>query len=86
MSVICVRAKQAESPVRGKFTLVRWGAEVEERQSWRSGGQSVVGGAQRPHVLLTEKKRKTKKEKKACLSQSLEDEGDEHNFCTCGSR
>lgn len=44
MSVICVRGKRAESPVRGKFTLVWWGAEVEERQSWCSGGQSVVGG------------------------------------------
>ena len=26
------KGKQAESPVRGKFTLVWWGAEVEERQ------------------------------------------------------
>lgn len=84
MSVICVRGKQAESPVRGKFTLVRWGAEVEERQSWCSSGQSVVGGVHRPHVLLTEKEKK--KQQQHCLSQALEDEGDEQNFCNCGSR
>lgn len=88
MSVISVRGKQAESPVRGKFTL-RWGAEVEEGQSWCSGCQSVVGGAHRSHVPLAEKKRKKKqkqKKKQLCLSQTLEDEGDEQNFCNCGSR
>lgn len=30
MWAICARGKQAESPVRGKFTFVWRGAEVEE--------------------------------------------------------
>lgn len=40
MRVICARGKQAESPVRGKFTLVWWGAEIEERRDWCCRGQS----------------------------------------------
>lgn len=42
---ICARGKQAESPVRGKFTLVWWGAGVEERQDWCYRGHSPETGA-----------------------------------------
>lgn len=40
MKAICARGKQAESPVRGKFTLVWWGTEVEERQDQCCRGHS----------------------------------------------
>lgn len=40
MRAICARGKQAESPVRGKFTLVWWGPEVEERRDRCCPGQS----------------------------------------------
>ena len=55
MKVICARGKQAESPVRGKFTLVWWGAEVEERRV--SAAEVILPGqgwqCQRElHVLL----------------------------------
>lgn len=40
MRAICARGKQAESPVRGKFILVWWGAEVEKRQDRCCRGQS----------------------------------------------
>lgn len=45
MRAICTRGKQAESPVRGKFTPVWWGAEVEERQDRCRRGQSPRTGA-----------------------------------------
>lgn len=48
MRAICARGKQAESPVRGKFTLVWWGAEVEERQDRCCRGQSPRTGATVP--------------------------------------
>lgn len=48
MRAICVRGKQAESPVRGKFTLVWWGAEVEERRDRCCRGQSYRTGAAVP--------------------------------------
>ena len=48
MRAICVRGKQAESPVRGKFTLVWWREEVEERQDRCCRGQSPRTGAAEP--------------------------------------
>lgn len=45
MRAICARGKQAESPVRGKFTRVWQGAEVEERQDRCCRGQSPWTGA-----------------------------------------
>lgn len=45
---ICVRGKQAESPVRGKFTPVWLGAEVEERKERSCRGHSGSTGAAVP--------------------------------------
>lgn len=62
MRAICAKGKQAESPVRGKFTPVWWGAEVEERQELCCRGHSLRTGQGRQsqrelHVLLREKKK-----------------------------
>lgn len=46
MRTIYARGKQAESPVRGKFT-VWFGAEVEERKENCSRGQCVGTGLHR---------------------------------------
>lgn len=48
MRTIYARGKQAESPVRGKFT-VWFGAELEERRGSCSRGQSVGTGPAAPH-------------------------------------
>lgn len=48
MKAICARGKQAESPVRGKFTLVWCGGEVEERRDQSCWGQSPRTGAAVP--------------------------------------
>lgn len=41
MRAIYARGKQAESPVRGKFTPVWWEAEVKERRDRCCRGQST---------------------------------------------
>lgn len=45
MRAICAWRKQAESPVRGKFTPVWWIVEVEEREERYRRGHFLRTGA-----------------------------------------
>lgn len=79
MRTIYARGKQAESPVRGKFTLVWWGAEVEEKRLRCCRGHSVRTGAavaeRELHVLPVPKREQ--ESPSGLVREGVEDEGDE---------
>lgn len=78
MRAICARGKQAESPVRGKFTLVWWRAEVEERQERRRRGHSLRTGAALPEgAACAARARERRRERPTRVWEGVEDEGDE---------
>lgn len=44
-----------------------------------------MDGVCRPHVLLTEEKKKNKRRRSSTALPDFRYEGDEQNFCNCGS-